>query len=133
MPKHILAKNRERAEEHLDKASLLIKHDGNLIPIVDILCTRARIHLELGNELLEAENLFVQAIIEAERFGTPWHGMMISTDLARLAPQTGKVREAHDRLAAYYASLTEGFDRAPAREAKAALSELAAILERGDA
>ena len=32
------------------------------------------------------------------------------------------------RLAACYARLTEGFDRAPAREAKAALDELAALL-----
>ena len=46
-------------------------------------------------------------------------------------PRTGKLREAHDRLAHHYACLTEGFDRGPAREAKAALDELAARLDPG--
>jgi hypothetical protein len=54
-----------------------------------------------------------------------------STHLARLAPRTGKLREAHDRLARCYARLSEGQGRAPAREAKAALDELAARLDAG--
>jgi hypothetical protein len=59
--------------------------------------------------------------------GLQWE-LIISTHLARLAPRTGKLREAHDRLAHHYGRLTEGFERAPAREAKAALDELAARL-----
>jgi hypothetical protein len=55
--------------------------------------------------------------------------LMISTDLARLAQRTGHVREAHDRLAKHYERLSEGFDRGPAREAKAALEDLAALLD----
>ena len=51
--------------------------------------------------------------------------IIISTHLARLAPQTGKLREAHDRLARCYVRLTEGRGRGPARDAKAALDELA--------
>jgi hypothetical protein len=39
--------------------------------------------------------------------------------------------EAHDRLAHHDSRLTEGFDRSPAREAKAALDELAALLAAG--
>jgi hypothetical protein len=42
-----------------------------------------------------------------------------------------KLREAHDRLASCYARLTEGQGRGPAREAKAALDELAARLDAG--
>ena len=44
-------------------------------------------------------------------------------------PQTGKLSEAHDRLASHYARLTEGLDHGPAREAKAVLDELAETLE----
>jgi hypothetical protein len=45
--------------------------------------------------------------------------LIISTHLARLAPQTGKLREAKGCLAR------------PAREAKAALDELGARLDAG--
>jgi hypothetical protein len=57
--------------------------------------------------------------------------LIISTHLARLAPQTGKLREAKGRLARHYARLSEGQGRGPAREAKAALDELAARLDAG--
>jgi hypothetical protein len=40
--------------------------------------------------------------------------------------------QAHDRLAGHYARLSEGLDRGPAREAKAALDELAARLDAGN-
>ena len=47
------------------------------------------------------------------------------------SPRTGKLREAHDRLAHHYGRLTEGLERGPAREARAALDELAARLDAG--
>jgi len=46
-----------------------------------------------------------------------------------VASEAGKIREAYDRLAMHYGRLTEGFDRAPVLEAKAALDQLAARLE----
>ena len=52
----------------------------------------------------------------------------MDTPSVALPLRIGKVREARDRLADHYAQLTEGFDHAPALEAKAALDELAALL-----
>ena len=125
---HRMAKNRRRAEELLDQAKALDERDGTTPHSVDVMFADALIHLEFGDGLPEVENLLLQAVGHADTFGTHWTGLRISTQLARIAPQTGKIREAHDRLAVYYEKLTEGFDRAPAREAQAMLEELAGVL-----
>jgi hypothetical protein len=96
-------------------------------PLINV--AKAQIHLKFGDGVVEAESLFLQAVGEADAVGLPRVKLMGYTQLARLAAQTGKVREAHDRLAAHYASLSEGFERAPAREAKAALDELTELLD----
>ena len=74
---------------------------------------------------------FLEALEAADAADNRLMKLIISTHLARLALRTGKLREAHDRLASAYTRLTEGFDRGPAREAKAALDELAALLDAG--
>jgi predicted ATPase len=124
-----MAKNRDRAEELLDRAKLLDERAGTTPAIVDITFANALIHLDFGDGLPEVENLLLQAVGHADTFETHCTGLRISTQLARIAPQTGRIREAHDRLATHYARLTEGLDRAPVREAKAALDELAEMLE----
>jgi hypothetical protein len=87
-------------------------------------------HLELGDGAPDAvERWLLEALETAAALDYLQSQLIISTHLARLAPRTGKLREAHDRLAHCYARLTEGLDRAPAREAKAALDELAARLD----
>jgi tetratricopeptide (TPR) repeat protein len=124
-----MAGDRERAKELLGQATRICERDGLVGATALVTAAEARLHLELGGEPAEAETLFLQALGEADSFGLLWFGLITATRLARLAPHTGKAREAHDRLAARYASLREGFDRAPAREAKAALEELAALLD----
>lgn len=92
-----------------------------------------KVRLELGaGAPADAEQLLLDALEAAGPADNLQWQLIISTHLARLAPRTGKLREAHDRLARCYARLTEGFDRAPAREAKAALDELAARLDAGN-
>ena len=94
------------------------------------LCARAQVLLELGDGApAEVERLLLEAVESAGSVDDLQAELIISTHLARIAPQTGKLREAHDRLAGHYARLAEGFDRGPAREAKAALDELAEMLE----
>jgi hypothetical protein len=77
----------------------------------------------------EAERLLLEAVETAVSVDDLHMELVASTHLARLAPRTGKLREAHERLAGHYARLTEGHDRRPAREARAALDELAARLD----
>jgi tetratricopeptide (TPR) repeat protein len=129
-----MAIRRERAEELLDRAAKLYERSGEKAYRVEVCVARARVGLELGDggAPAEAEEGLLLEALEAARVvdGLQWE-LIISTQLARLAPRTGKLREAHDRLAGVYARLTEGFDRAPAREAKAALDELAARLDPG--
>ncbi len=121
-----MAQNRERARELLDQATEVCERDGLLLQAPFIPFAKARIHLQFGDGLVAAESLFLQAVREGDAVGLHGLTLIAGTHLARLAPHTGKIREAHDRLAASYARLTEGFDRPPAREAKAALDELAA-------
>lgn len=124
-----MAGDRERAKELLDQAARICERDGLVASTPRVTATKARIHLEFGGEPAEAESLFLQALGETDSVGLLWFGLITATHLTSLAPHTGKLREAHDRLAARYASLSEGFDRTPAREAKAALEELAALFD----
>jgi predicted ATPase len=125
-----MAKRREPAEELIDRATVVYERTGEKKDATDALLARAQIRLELGDgDPIESEHLLLDAVESAGSFGHLQMELIIGTHLARLAPRAGKLREAHDRLAGHYARLTEGFDRGPAREAKAALDELAALLE----
>jgi hypothetical protein len=127
-----MAKRRERAEELLDLAETEYKRTGEKNFRVDVCVARAQVRLELGDgEPAEVQRLLLEALEAADAADNLQAQLIISTHLARLAPGTGKLREAHDRLARHYARLTEGLDRDPAREAKAALDELAARLDAG--
>ena len=126
---HRMAKNRERAEELIDLAAEVCERDGFAAQVGHISTARALIHYEFGDEILETENLFRQAVDDADQFEMRWHGLISSTHLARIAPRTGKIREAHDRLALQLGRITEGLDRALVREARAALDELAGLLD----
>jgi tetratricopeptide (TPR) repeat protein len=124
-----MAKRREPAEELIDRAVRLYERTGETNYRPEACLARAQVHLELGDGTpAEAERLLLDGLEAAGAVGDLQKELIISTHLARLAPRTGKLREAHDRLAHHYGRLTEGLDRAPAREAKAALDELAALL-----
>jgi hypothetical protein len=127
-----MAKRGERAEELIDRAEVLYGRTGEKNHRADACFARAQVRLELGEGAPgEAERLLLEALEAAAAADHLQAELVTNTHLARLAPRTGKLREAHDRLARCYAQLTEGFDRAPAREAKAALDELAARLDAG--
>jgi predicted ATPase len=127
-----MAKQPERAEELIDRAVKLYERTGETAYRIEACLARAQLRLELGDEAsAEAEHLLLDGFEAAWSVGDLHKELIISTQLARLAPRTGKPREAHDRLARVCARLTEGFDRGPAREAKAALDELAALLAAG--
>jgi ATP/maltotriose-dependent transcriptional regulator MalT len=129
-----MAKQRERAEELIDRAVTLYERTGEKTYRDDACIARAQVHLELGDGAPdEGERWLLEALEVADASDDLQMQLIITTHLARLAPQTGKLREAHDRLAHHYARLTEGQGRAPAREAKAALGELAARLAAGAA
>jgi predicted ATPase len=129
---YAMAKRHERAEELIDLAMALYERTGEKNFRMDVCVARAQVRLELGGEApAEVERLFLDALEAADAADYLQAQLIISTHLARLAPRTGKLREAHDRLAHHYARLTEGHDRGPAREAKAALDELAARLDAG--
>jgi tetratricopeptide (TPR) repeat protein len=127
-----MAKRRERAEELIDRAEAEYKRTGETTYRIEACVARAQVHLELGDGTpAEAERWLLEALEAARAMDDLQRELIISTHLARLAPRTGKLREAHDRLARCYARLTEGQGRGPAREAKAALDELAARLDAG--
>ena len=127
-----MAKQRERAEELIDRAVTEYERTGEKDYRSEACFARAQVRLELGDGApAEAERWLLEALEAASAADDLQRELIISTHLARLAPRTGKLREAHDRLARCYARLTEGFDRGPAREAKAALDELAARLDAG--
>jgi ATP/maltotriose-dependent transcriptional regulator MalT len=124
---------RERAEELIDLATTEYGRTGEKGYRVHACIARAQVRLELGDGAhAEAERWLLEGLEAASATDNLQQELIISTHLARLAPRTGKLREAHDRLAGVYARLTEGLDRGPAREAKAALDELAAWLEAGN-
>jgi len=124
-----MAKRRERAEELIDLAGRLCERTGEKNFRPDVCVARAQVRLELGDGApAEAERCLLEGLEAASAADNQNDELIISTHLARLAPRTGKLREAHDRLARCYARLTEGFERSYAREAKAALDELAAQL-----
>jgi len=127
-----MAQRRERAEGLIDLAETEYRRTGEDTFHIEACVARAQVRLGLGDgALAEVERLLLEGLEIAGTVGSLQRELIISTHLARLAPRTGKLREAHDRLARHYARLSEGLDRGPAREAKAALDELAARLGAG--
>lgn len=120
-----MAKQPERAAELLDRATALGEDAETSNVLCEIMLSRAQLELELGNRP-EARRLLLTAGDRADEGGFVWTEMIISTELARLAKNEDEMAAAHDRLASSYAKLRDGHGREPAREAKAALDQLAA-------
>jgi predicted ATPase len=72
----------------------------------------------------EAEACFRQAIEIAEHQQARWWELRATLSLARLLAHQGKRKEARTMLAEICNWLTEGFDTADLKEAKALLDEL---------
>jgi class 3 adenylate cyclase len=120
-----MAGDLSRAEHFLARADERSERNGEGAMRIQIAYARARNVLELGTgDPHEAERLLLEVIALACEQGRLSWELLASTDLARLAPQIGNSRDARDRLAGYYARLSEGLERLPALEAKAALDEL---------
>jgi hypothetical protein len=122
----------DRAHELIDRASTRAERNGEGATRIHARFARALVVLELGpGGAAEAEALLLEALTFAgEQQRLNWE-LMLSIRLAALAERTGKLREAHERLAGHYALLTEGFGHGTAREAKATLDELSARLAAG--
>ena len=73
-----------------------------------------------------AEADFREAISLAQKMGAKAWELRAATSLARLLGQQGKVKEARQLLSEIYHWLTEGFDTADLKDAKALLDELSA-------
>ena len=71
-----------------------------------------------------AEEVLLRAIEFAREQPSKGVELRAATSLAKLWQSQGKIREAHDLLAAVYDWFTEGFDIADLVEAKALLEEL---------
>jgi predicted ATPase len=74
----------------------------------------------------KAEDSFLTALAIAREQGTRGYELRAATSLARLWHEQGRRGKARDLLAPLYRSLTEGFDTADLKDAKALLEELAA-------
>jgi predicted ATPase len=72
----------------------------------------------------EAAACFLKAIEIARTQSAKSWELRATVSLARLWPQRGKKKQAHERLAEIYNWFTEGFDTADLQEAKALLEEL---------
>ncbi len=124
-----MAGDRERCEAFLARAEEYVQRYGEAGITAWIRHTQALLCLDLGSgDPLEAEALLLEGRDLAAAGDRLNLEIQYDTQLARLAPRTGKVREAHDRLAATLARLTEGLDRDHIREARSALEDLAPLL-----
>ena len=116
----------------IDEAMAMVSRSGEH-------CYEAELHRIKGHLLLgassdrsgaaaraaEAEDCFHQAIAAARRQGARSFELRAVASLARLWQCEGKTADAHKALSEMYGSLTEGFDTADMREAKALLDALA--------
>jgi class 3 adenylate cyclase len=127
---HWLAGDRKRAEALLDRATETVERRRETIGYSSrVLIGRAQLALAFGDEdPAGVEALLLAAMENADRGELVWDGIVAATPLARLAPRTGKVREAHERLSNLYGRLANGHDRAPIVAAKTAIDELARML-----
>ncbi len=124
-----MAKDRRRAEEFFDLGTQTHERSGEKIYSGLASVGRALVELELGDgDVAVAEAHLRRADERARAVDNLNLRLTAATHLAHLAPRTGNLREAHDRLTELVAGLTEGLDRNPAREARAALDELAGML-----
>jgi predicted ATPase len=72
-----------------------------------------------------AEAALDAALADARHRSSRIFELRAACDLARLWPDRGERRNAHDLLAPIYGWFTEGFDTADLKDAKALLGELA--------
>ncbi|TWB46053.1 ATP-binding protein [Nitrospirillum pindoramense] len=77
-----------------------------------------------GGEPLEAEALYRQGLVQAERQGAWTWRLRLAIDLARLHLDTGLAPDAPALLAATHGHFTEGFGTADLRQARALLARL---------
>jgi predicted ATPase len=128
---HCIAGNRERAEALLDRATETMERRGERNGYAHrILAARANVELELGNaSISDVEAMLLEALGGSRRNDMFCDELAIATQLARIAPKTGRACEAHERLAELYGRLTEGFDRPATVAARVAIDALAVSLE----
>src|SRR5262249_58067371 len=94
-----MAKQRERAIELIDRAVTRFERTGERAFRVEAGIARAQVILEFGDGApVEAKRWLLEALEAAGAIDYLQAELIISTQLARLAPRTDKLREAYDRL-----------------------------------
>jgi hypothetical protein len=125
---HLLAREPERALEQVVRGEEFMDRWGERLryqPQAEVI--RARMALDVGRDLDEADARLRHALGLCEQSRSPWMALAVATLLGRVALEIGEGRdEARERLARLYAGFDEGFGTEPLREARAMLDRLAA-------
>ena len=108
------------------EAQTLAEHTGERSYEADIWRIKGELLLQTGADgaQAEAEGYFQKAIAIAQSQSAKIFELRAATSLARLWHRQGKISEARQMLAEIYGWVTEGFDTADLKDAKALLDEL---------
>jgi predicted ATPase/class 3 adenylate cyclase len=111
----------EAALAVLDEAQAIVRQTGENFYAPELYRLQGLFRLQQPSD---AQACFGQAIALAAEQGSRSLELRAALDLARLLKQQGKQKQAYELLAARYDVLTEGFDTADLRAARALLEQL---------
>jgi predicted ATPase len=111
----------EAALAVLDEAQAIVRQTGENFYAPELYRLQGLFRLQQPSD---AQACFGQAIALAAEQGSRSLELRAALDLARLLQQQGKQKQAYELLAARYDVLTEGFDTADLRAARALLEQL---------
>jgi predicted ATPase len=114
----------QEAHEVLNEGLAVAEKNDNRTHEAELHRLKGELHLAETNNQTAAEECFRTAIEIARRHASRAWELRATTSLARLWQQQGRKTEAHEALAAVYATFTEGFTTPDLVECRALLNEL---------
>ncbi len=121
---HAKAGRSDTALQVIAEAALISEETGERWAVAEVLRMKAGLLLATGRPAEEVEALLVNSLqIARHQQARSWE-LRTACDLARLWQQQGRGAEALQLVQTIYDQLTEGFDIADLRDAKALLAEL---------
>ena len=121
---HAKAGHSDTALQVIEEALLISEETGERWAIAEVLRIKAGLLLATGRPTEEVEALLVNSLqIARHQQARSWE-LRTACDLARLWQHQGRGAEALQLVQTIYDQLTEGFDTADLRDAKALLAEL---------